>query len=68
MQVFCIQCGSWNITVERALGVPITYLYQCRDCSCDFDSRQWEQYQRQHQQRIAEKSEELFRMKSEFEL
>lgn len=68
MQVFCIQCGSWNITVERALGVPITYLYQCRDCASEFDSRQWEIFQQNNRQQVAEKSAELYRLKSEYEL
>lgn len=65
MQVFCIQCGGWHITVERSLGVPITYLYRCRDCNCCFDSWEWERFQKENCEKVAEKKEELQRRKSE---
>jgi hypothetical protein len=65
MQVFCIQCGGWKISVERALGVPILYIYTCRECGHTFDSKKWSRYQKRNRAEVERKMEDLNKNKQQ---
>ena len=64
MRVFCIRCGGWEIDVNRKLGVPVRYVYTCRNCGSSFCTEEWELYQKENNDELMAKKAELERMKN----